>query len=450
MNDLNTEHLEKLIIKTLLLDKSYLVAVSSTFLPEYFEDQNISNIFGFIKSYHTEYGSLPDQHVIINSLKNQEEVVTVLNEINSIDLNIAASYEYIFNETNKYLKRAALKEAIIRSAEIVNKNGNFDNIEELIKSAIIKDLKIDIGVDYFKSLKERLHRMISSSEHRIPTYYPTLDEILCGGFPAYTLNVIVAQVHGWKSATGSNISTRQVLHGHEIAVATAEMAEDAYCQRYDSTFTGLDINRIYIFEETKKKLINKLGEIYKDKNRGNLYIKQFPTGETSRNDIRRWLKELELRGIKLDKIYIDYLNLMKSASLSADAGLYGNVKRISEELRSLSFEFNAPVLTMSQLNRPGQMISFSEVDFTHISESMGVPATADFMMIFGRNYEDMIYQNELAYKIVKNRLGGRVGEIRKFYIDTRSLRMYDETELEVWLRDIQTSGDSRELFVREE
>ena len=90
------------------------------------------------------------------------------------------------------------------------------------------------------------------------------------------------------------------------------------------------------------------------------------------------------------------------------------------------------------------MVSFAELDFVYISESMGVPATADFMAIYGVDEESLAYKSELHYKIVKNRLGGRVGEIDKFYYDTRSLKMYDAQELDLWIAEAAISGDTRE------
>ena len=89
------------------------------------------------------------------------------------------------------------------------------------------------------------------------------------------------------------------------------------------------------------------------------------------------------------------------------------------------------------------MVAFNEVDFVYISESMGVPATADFMAIYGVDDELLIYESELHYKIVKNRLGGRVGEVDKFYYDARTLKMYDATELDPWVLDAQKTGDER-------
>ena len=68
------------------------------------------------------------------------------------------------------------------------------------------------------------------------------------------------------------------------------------------------------------------------------------------------------------------------------------------------------------------------------------------MAIFGTDEDNLVYQNELHYKIVKNRLGGRVGETDKSYYDSRTLKMYDASEEDMWINDARESGDARESY----
>ena len=239
------------------------------------------------------------------------------------------------------------------------------------------------------------------------------------------------------------MAARQVLRGHNVALMTLEMSENAFAQRFDGIYSSLDINRMYTIADTKQKLITKLRELKANTDRGDLYIKQFPTGEASVLDFKIYLRELLMRGIKVGIIYADYINLMKTA-YKVENNMYSTVKRISEELRALSFEFEVPVVSVSQLNREGSFVGFEEINFNYIAESIGLPATADLMCIMGEDEDNMIYQNELCCKIVKNRLGGRVGEKFKLYYDARSLKMYDETEMEQWIQDRAISGDERE------
>jgi len=253
----------------------------------------------------------------------------------------------------------------------------------------------------------------------------------------YTNNIL-----SHNSNTMANFAARQVLNGHNAVVLTLEMSQDAFAQRFDAIYSKLDINRIYLSTTYKNSLYRSLRELKAYENRGELFIKQYPTGDASVLDFRIYLRELVLRGINIDIVYVDYINLMKAA-YKLDNNMYSAIKRISEELRALSFEFKCPFVSVSQLNREGFYTQFSEVDFNHVAESMGIPATADFMAILGTDENQMSYESEILYKITKSRIGGRVGHIERFYLDKRSLKMYDGSELDEWIEDATISGDDR-------
>lgn len=275
---------------------------------------------------------------------------------------------------------------------------------------------------------------VFDTEEEVEMYDLTLDH-----HHLYYTNEILSH----NSNTMANFAARQVMHGHNVVLLTLEMSEDAFAQRFDGIYSCLDINRMYLSRQMKNKLFRTLREKRNTENRGELYIKQYPTGDASISDFRIYLRELMLRGIKSDIVYVDYINLMKSA-YKVENNMYSSIKRVSEELRALSLEFNCPIVSVSQLNREGFFIQFSEVNFNHIAESMGIPATADFMAIMGTDEEQMIYESEILYKITKSRIGGRVGAMDKFYLDKRSLKMYDSSELDTWIEEATISGDDRE------
>jgi len=444
---LNREFIERLIIKGILTDKRYMTLVTGVFVKEYFDDPTVSEVFRIIQEHFHQYNTIPEHSIIVNTEAevSQEDIKDLLEEVSGIDFNIARNFEALFENTNIFLKDKAVRRAILDSVDVVEAGKDIIEIRQLIENALCKDLKIDLGLDYFGQLAARLKRILTCGEIRIPTYFPQFDEFINGGFPPYTFSVIVAKIHGFKSNTLVNFATRQILNGHNIVLTTMEMSEDAFAQRFDSIFTCLDVNRIYSVRSKTKELMTGLKEIKAYPQRGELFIKQFPTGEGSAQDIRMYLRELIIRDIKPSIVYVDYINLMKPSVNIKDTILYSKVKRIAEELRALSFEFECPIVSVSQLNREGGFTAFNEINFEHISESMGVPATADFMSIYGIDEDKMVYESELFYKICKNRLGGRIGEIGKFYYDTRSLKMYDSLELDLWLEEASISGDDRKI-----
>lgn len=432
------------MLKGLITDKMYLIMCSNVFEKEYFDNSSVGEIFNFSKNYIEEYRTLPPREVILNTL-NGEDVANAFREADGIEFDISGNYDYLLQQTNNYLKNQAVKIALMKSVSLYERGENLEQVREIIENALIKDIKIDLGLDYFAQLSQRLRKIFNATEqNRVRTYFNEFDELINGGFPPFTLSVICARIHGFKSNTMANFAARQVLHGENVLMLTLEMSEEMFAQRFDSIYSLLDINRMYL-GDNKTELVRKLKAIKEDPNRGNLWIKQFPTGAATVRDFRIHIRELLLRGMCPSIVYVDYINLMKSA-LSKYKDLYSSVKSIAEELRALSFEFSIPMVSVSQLNREGSFVGFEELDFNYIAESMGLPATCDFMSIIGTDESSLIYESELHNKIVKNRLGGRVGEIWKCYYDSRTLKMYDESEMDTWIADAQLSGDDRKPF----
>lgn len=438
--------LEKLIVKGCLIDTNYLANLSNVFVKEYFDNQIASKVYDYIIKHFIEYKKLAPKSVIISEFDKEGSTDTTdfFNEIESIDFNYSSNYDFLFDKTNEYLKEKAVKKAFLDGVQIINQKGDLKITRKLIEEALSKDLKVDLGLNYFDTLSERLTRLMGPGDKRIPTGFPTLDEYITGGLPPYTLSVMVAKIHGFKSTWLANVCARQTLMGYNPVLVSLEMSEDAFAQRIDSVYSLLDINKMYRERQLKNTLIKSLKELKNLPNRGTLYIKQFPTGKATVDDYRKYLRELIIRGSNPSIFVCDYLNLMKP-QYKTKGDMYTDVKSVAEELRALSFEFQIPVLSVSQLNREGMKVTFEEVDFTYISESVGVAATADLIAIFGSGEDKAVYESELFYKIVKNRLGGRVGVVDKFYYDQRNLKMYDSTEQDQWVDDAKISNDTRKM-----
>lgn len=446
-NGLTTDprYLEQCITKGLMEQKEFVVLVSGVFEKEFFSHPEVQDIFEFVKTYFGEYKEIPNRQQLLNHfpVDRQEAIQGYFNEIDAVDLDISRHYDWLKTQTDAYLKDKAIKSAIRESVQIIDSGADSSGVRTLVDEALCRTLDIDIGLKYFEDSRDRLTRMMTDDTQRLKTHFPIFDDYINGGFPPKTLSVFVAKIHGFKSNVMANMIARQVLNGKNIALASLEMSQDMFAQRFDGIYTMLDINRFYFNAQLRQSLIDRLKAVKRTPDRGEIFIKSFPTGKGNVDDFRAWLRELRMRGTEIDGFYFDYLNLMASTEIGKSSGTYAPVKSIAEETRAMGFEFNIPMISVSQLNREGTFMSFSEVDFNSIAESMGVPATADFMMIMGANSDGMTYKNEVHYKIVKNRLGGRVGEMDKFYYDARSLKMYCSSELDLWMQDVEISGDER-------
>lgn len=446
MTEIDPHYLELCIAKAMMEDKDFLATICNVFEKDYFDSPEVQHIFEKTSDHFQQYNEIPTRDIIRNSIPTdqRDSLGVYFREMDSTDIDIPRHYDWLMENTNILLRDRAIKDAIRRSVDVIENSDDTYEIRKLVEDALCKNLQINMGLNYFDELGSRLQRIFNDDTQRVPTYIPALDDYINGGFPPKTLSVLVAKIHGFKSNVMANIIARQVLNGKNVCLASLEMSEDMFAQRFDGIYSQLDINRFYFNTELQRDLIRRLGQVKQTEGRGNLYIKAFPTGAASVADFRIWVRELKMRGHEPDIFFFDYLNLMSPEVKSKD-NMYSDVKSIAEETRAMGFEFDIPMVSVSQLNRTGTFMNFDDVDFNSIAESMGVPATADFMMIMGSNDDHMTYNNEVHYKIVKNRLGGRIGEMDKFFYDARSLKMYCSTEMDLWMADVQHSGDERAL-----
>lgn len=441
---LSDDVIENLIIWGMITDEQYTASVITSFNKRYFDESVNGECFEYIKKHFKKFNKLPPKGILQKEIPQSEEI---FKEIESIDYDIAKNYDHLFEETNLYLKEKAFKMALLDGVDLIEAGKNPLEYKNIIEEALSKDLKIELGTDYWNDLGSRLIRVFTATDVRVPTLFPKFDEYIGGGFPPYTLSVILSKIHGGKTNFVVNVATRQSLAGINPLIISLEMSEDALCQRFDSIYSKLEINSMYIKDDCKKKLYKELRTIKENQELGDVIIKELPPGKTNTQDIEAFLRELKYRKKKVDIIYIDYLQLLGSTTRREKR--HEELKHISEELRTISLNHQIPVVSVGQLNKEGIYADFDNLDYTFTAGSIDIAATADFMAVFGRSEDDIVYESEMHYKITKNRLGGRVGDHDKLYIDKNCLKMYDETELRVWIEDAKITGDYRTMVQKD-
>lgn len=140
-----------------------------------------------------------------------------------------------------------------------------------------------------------------------------------------------------------------------------------------------------------------------------MFIKEYPPRSIRTRDIETYLENLKNAGYKIDVIVVDYLNLVLP-NHGSDS-MYKDGLSVSEELRSLSYKFNAPVISAVQANSEG--MNNESIDMQNVSESRGIVHTADFLVALMQKPDDR-ENGFIKMRILKNRLGGQVGKMLNF------------------------------------
>jgi len=136
-----------------------------------------------------------------------------------------------------------------------------------------------------------------------------------------------------------------------------------------------------------------------------LIVKEFPPNAITVNQLSSYIQKLVNRGTVPDMIVIDYVNLFHS---TVGINSYERIKNVSEQLRALTYTFNCPIVTATQINRSG--FNESNPGVENISESIGLAATADCIMSIWQDEGD-VDLGVIRMGMMKNRYGQNFGSI---------------------------------------
>jgi replicative DNA helicase len=196
------------------------------------------------------------------------------------------------------------------------------------------------------------------------------------------------------------------------------MSELVYAKRITTNLTQIPIKQLHSRTDEIKSAV----EQYHQKGNSNrLIVKEFPPSTITCRHLKGYIKKLVDRGIKPDAIVLDYVNLLRAET---GTNSYERIKYATEELRALSYVFECPIITATQLNRSG----YNEVNpgLDTVGESYGLAATADAIFSIWREEED-VDLGVLRLGVMKNRFAENYGSIM-MEIDYDTLSLKEATE----------------------
>ena len=218
----------------------------------------------------------------------------------------------------------------------------------------------------------------------IPTGLTDLDERL-GGLHKSDLVIIAGRPSMGKTALATNIAFYAAKKNSDtnkksvVAFFSLEMSSEQLSTRIvseQSRIKSNDIRRGKITEEEMNRLIETSRNIHELP----MLIDETPaiTISTLSNRARR-IKRLH----GLDLIVVDYIQLMSAGSRRYD-GRVQEISEITQGLKALAKELNAPVLALSQLSRAAEQRDDKRPQLSDLRESGSIEQDADVVMFVYR------------------------------------------------------------------
>jgi replicative DNA helicase len=438
----NIELLEKVILNFILMDDNNetlirpknvealdIREVIPKMKTQYFNNDDLGNIFKVVKTYYKEYHKVPSRTEIrqllnLNSYEISDDHFNTLLSVNLGEYN----YEFLTKYTKSFILIKNLNSSIIdilsflKTTEISPENVNI--ITDQVRTKLNTNLNVSFsnaesGLNFFNAVDH-----VQISKIGTPTGFPFFDKTQGGGWNPKTLVVFQGRPKVGKSMVLSNIAARAFMTGCQTGVATLELSDTKYMKRLGSNILNVQSNNYNdITSVDRTQLIEAKIEQFKQSgsNPGELWVKEFATGSATAVDIENYfLKVQESTGKRMQIIVVDYINLMRP--MREQGNTYEKIKVISEELRAVAQRNEWTIITATQIKRDA--VDDQNIGMSDIAESFGLVHTVD--SLYGLMRGPM--EKRIKIKVIANRDEGYTESFKMYRMNYDFSRLVEETD----------------------
>ena len=399
------------LAKLITLDRIFADQIGEVLDANFFEVKYLQVFTKIIYDYKEKYKvhpSLTTLATLVRSMEGENEVIE--KQVRDFLVRIHSTRDvdgkdFIKDTSLDFCRKQKLKEAIIKSVDLLNKS-SFDEISTIINKALLMGQSNDFGYDYIKDFEKRFEVKVRD---QVATNWKEFDDIMSGGLGKGELGVVISPTGTGKSHVLVHLGAQAIKAGKTVIHYTFELGDSIIANRYDSCITGTPLSDLYTFKEQILEEVQKL--------KGRLIVKEYPTKSASTVALRSHLEKMKSRDIDVGCIIVDYADLIKPKRFSSEKR--HDLESIYEDLRAIAQEFKCPVWTASQTNRSGYNAEI--VTMESISEAFNKCFVADFIFTLSRTMEDKS-ANSGRFFVAKNRFGPD-GLVYPIFMDTSKVEI---------------------------
>ena len=378
---LDLDYFETVLLYNALADQEYLSSIIGHIEPSLFNDKNIGKVMGRLSEFFLERGTVPTLTEIKTRLSSDEDKKS-LSEVKPKLAQIQGPFnkDELVQNTERFLKERYVYKTILSVAEkFTDQSFKLEEVLVDFEKAYNISLKENLGHWYFEDIDKHVKELVAVYKP-IPTGWKFFDEKTEGGLFPKTLVVFAGQVNVGKSIVLGNIAANMLLADKNVLLISLEMSEFMYSKRISSQLTQIPHNELKTYTQ---ELIDQIIHLQKNIT-GKLIVKEFPPKSVNVRHIDSYITKLKHKGFVPDIIVIDYVNLI--CPIAKNLNSYESVKEICEHLRGLSFKYDIPIVSATQLNRGA--FNTASPGMEGISESIGLAATCDVICSLWQEEED--------------------------------------------------------------
>lgn len=400
---------QRKIVAMLMRDEVFLQRVEGLVDPNYLDNEAQAWLVDLTNRHYKTYRQIPSGAIVLNEIRDskaagkiKEEFVDELKDVlkhvyGKPDL---SNRDYTAEQVAKFARERAIEEALMQSADIVEKKGDYEQIRKVLGTALDVGQQDGLGaIDLMGDIEERIERRLKSiSATRLPsgitTGHKELDkELYHGGWGRKELTVFMGGPKSGKSIGLQHFAINAQREGYNVLFVTLENSKEVTTDRMDANICDIAVKDLAANPTRVATALKAFAA-----KAGILKIHEFPTYTFRCSDLRRLIRKYQSQSILFDLIVVDYADIM------APEGKYEEERRGLTEiyggLRAIAQTENAAVVTATQTNRAGAKANTATK--TDVAEDINKTRLADILISINADADEKS-RNEMRLFIAASR-----------------------------------------------
>ncbi len=434
----NSLDAEKWILWSILIDKDWIIKISSFLESSDFYDPNHGLIYKIMIDLFLANKPI-DLLTVWQVLEDKKELDKIGWNMYLIDLtnNIFTSeniFQYAQIVKNKSILRKLIKswnelisywydeESEINKLLEKSEQSLFSVTQTFIQNKLVH-IKNILNLRY-EEFAEIHNNPNYNDISRIISWFKSLDNKIWW-FRRWDMVVLAARPSMWKTALALNIASNIWENKKNVAIFSLEMSKEQLTDRLICSAMWVDswkLQKWLLEDEEFMRMWDALERL----SQTSIFIDDSATWNLL--EIKSKARRLKMENW-LDFIIVDYLQLMTSSNT---INKVQEISDISRWIKSLARELNVPVLAVSQLSRAVEWRTNKEPILSDLRESWAIEQDADIvMMIYRDDYYDEFSENKWITNVfIRKNRNGPVWQI-DLRFEKKFMKFYDIEKSEI-------------------
>lgn len=425
---------EDIVIKTLFLKPELGNKIFPRLGRTTMVNEENGKIVESAKKFFSDHGRYPSPKEFYDLYLTDENVKNKFKSLGNISIRNYDD-EYLKDKLQEFVRMRLTFSRLMEASAKIKTTGDVTAIDSKViegfSDAVSFTIESKTGISAKKDMSAFVD-YLNTPNSFIPTFSPTLNHYMSGGYASKALTVWYGESNMGKTTYLCNDAAYAFSQGYDVLYISLEMDKQEIMKKVVANLLEIPVGVLKNYDV--KFFEDKIREI----STSDLRILEWPSFEVNSLDILNAIRDLQIKeGFRPHIIFLDYINCMSANKASQGGGKkHEDLGYITKEIENLAKSLDVPVVTCSQFNRNGY--GNTKAGAKDVGESIdiykysanGIAILRDPTMVANGLYE---------LNIIKNRYGPKdIAFLAKGYADIMKFRDANENEIQ----NFKSSGDT--------